>query len=103
MTFQSCAAVIAKANARALTATQVEHFLEEHGLAGEPEKNQHAPSIDLERVWELIRILRSRAEPVGPLHSAWDLIFDLEAVVEGRETLLRKTPEEIIALAESRV
>lgn len=31
---------------------------------------------------------RARAGAVGPLHSLWDLIFDAEALLENRPTLL---------------
>ncbi|ROT45018.1 hypothetical protein CHR62_09205 [Pusillimonas sp. NJUB218] len=41
--------------------------------------------------------MRRIAQPVGPMHGLWDHIFDIEAVLAGREALLTKTPEEWIA------
>jgi len=35
-----------------------------------------------------IKLLRAVAEPVGPIHGAWDVIFDMEALLKGRQTLL---------------
>lgn len=31
---------------------------------------------------------RKIAEPVGPLHSLWDVIFDAEALLAGRRSLM---------------
>ena len=31
---------------------------------------------------------RARAAPVGPQHSLWDLIFDAEAILAGRGSIL---------------
>lgn len=33
---------------------------------------------------QTIAAMRSIAEPVGPLHSYWDYILDLEAIRDGR-------------------
>lgn len=40
--------------------------------------------------------MRKIAQPVGPLHGLWDHIFDIEAVLAGRQAFLTKTPEEWI-------
>ena len=46
-----------------------------------------------------IKKLRDRAEPIGPLHAMWDLIFDLEAILENRETFLGWNPQKYIEYA----
>lgn len=53
------------------------------------------------RIQDLILRLRVEAEPVGCMHSFWDMIFDLESLLRGEATILNKTPAEFIALAES--
>lgn len=53
-----------------------------------------------ERLLFLARELRKIAAPVGPMHSFWDIIFDIEAFIQGQETILIKTAEEWIAYAE---
>jgi len=45
----------------------------------------------------LVAELRKVAQPVGPIHSWWDLIFDVEAVLKGRRSILTQTPEKWIA------
>lgn len=37
-----------------------------------------------------IRIMRTKAQPAGTMHGSWDLIFDAEALLTGRETLLKR-------------
>ena len=37
-----------------------------------------------------IRIMRTKAQPVGTMHGLWDLIFDAEALLTGGETLLKR-------------
>jgi hypothetical protein len=34
--------------------------------------------------------LRATASPVGPLHAYWDIIFDAEAILEGRRSMLSR-------------
>ena len=48
----------------------------------------------------LIDRLRDRAEPIGPLHSFWDLIFDMEAFLRGDKTFLNESADEYISIAE---
>lgn len=50
---------------------------------------------------ELIKRLRVEASKVGPLHADWDLIFDLEAIGRGGETLLSR--DAVIAMANARI
>jgi hypothetical protein len=38
--------------------------------------------------------LRSRAQAVGPLHADWDLIFDAEAILAGKPSLLQRATVE---------
>lgn len=38
---------------------------------------------------------RRVAEPVGPIHGLWDVIFDAEALLKGNPTLLRGPPAEV--------
>lgn len=45
---------------------------------------------------QAIAALWSKAAPVGPLHSDWDLIIDAEEMLAGRPTLLSR--DEIIEL-----
>ena len=47
----------------------------------------------------LIAELRSVAGPVGPLHSFWDPISDMEAFLAGRRTMLQKSADEWITFA----
>lgn len=46
---------------------------------------------------DLVKQLRAIAQPVGAMHSFWDTIFDIEALLDGQQTLLHQTPEEWIA------
>ena len=39
----------------------------------------------------LIAEMRKRAAPIGPLHSFWDIIFDAEAFLDGKKTIIEKT------------
>ncbi len=34
---------------------------------------------------------RAIAEPIGPMHPLWDLIFDIEALLLNKETFLDRT------------
>jgi hypothetical protein len=43
--------------------------------------------------------LRVRAVSAGPLHSFWDLIFDIEGFLAGKPTLLQHSAEDWITLA----
>lgn len=52
-------------------------------------------SEKFERIRALIPLARAKAEPIGPLHAAWDDIFDGEALLLGRETLARGTLDEV--------
>lgn len=40
---------------------------------------------------------RAKAQPSGPQHSLWDRIFDAEALIEGKRTLMSGTPNEVYA------
>lgn len=40
---------------------------------------------------EIIRELRKHAAPVGPLHSFWDVIFDMEASLSGERAIINKS------------
>jgi hypothetical protein len=51
-------------------------------------------SSDRARLVELAAWMRKIAAPVGPLHGYWDTIFDIEALLAGRETCLKMTPGE---------
>ena len=52
------------------------------------------------RLLALQHALKKRAVPVGSLHSLWDIIFDIQAFMEGKPTILKKTAEEWISYAE---
>jgi hypothetical protein len=59
------------------------------------------PSEEIQlKMQELSNRLRKIAAPVGPLHSYWDLIFDMESFIDGKETLLNQTADEWIKMAE---
>ena len=45
---------------------------------------------------EIIRKLRKRAAPVGPLHTFWDAIFDMEACLTGERAIVNKSISEWI-------
>jgi hypothetical protein len=55
------------------------------GLTAHPTPHTEAPrTVALENVVrEVIKDMRKIAEPVGPLHSSWDDIFEYEAVLKG--------------------
>ena len=42
---------------------------------------------------ELENKLLLRALDVGPMHSSWDVIFDIRALLNGKETFLNKPAE----------
>jgi hypothetical protein len=42
-----------------------------------------------------IRKVRPVAQKAGPLHGLWDVIFDAEALLEGKRTLLSWSPPEV--------
>lgn len=46
---------------------------------------------------EVVAEWRAVAEPIGPQHAYWDFIFDAEALLDGRKTVL--TPEQILKAA----
>lgn len=52
------------------------------------------------RLIELAHRLRRVATPKGAQHAFWDVIFDIEAFVNGRLTILEKTADEWIEFAE---
>jgi hypothetical protein len=52
-----------------------------------------------EELQELIKRLRSIAQPIGTMHSFWDDISDMECHLKGRPTLLLHTTEEWIQIA----
>lgn len=43
-----------------------------------------------DEIREAIRKARSIAAPVGPMHSYWDVIFDAEALLEGKPTIVSR-------------
>jgi hypothetical protein len=45
------------------------------------------------KLYGLVVAMRSIAYPIGPLHSYWDIISDVESFLVGRETILKKTEE----------
>ena len=47
-----------------------------------------------ERLLAIAKRMRVLAEPVGPMHGLWESIFDIEALVAEKPTLL--TREQII-------
>ncbi len=51
--------------------------------------------LERERLQELIIVGRKVATPVGSMHSLWDVIFDAEALLKGKETLLKGTEQEV--------
>jgi len=55
---------------------------------------------DRERLQQLVLELRARAAPIGPLHSFWDYIFDIEAHLKGEPTILIHSTKEWVAIAE---
>jgi hypothetical protein len=53
-----------------------------------------------QKMQELISRMRRVAAKVGPMHSFWDVICDMEFVLEGKEDRLQMTPAEWISYAE---
>jgi hypothetical protein len=51
----------------------------------------------------LVSNLRYIATPHGSMHALWDTIFDIEAFLQGKETLIIKSPDEWISYAEESV
>jgi hypothetical protein len=43
--------------------------------------------VDFNRLEELVAEMRRIAEPVGPMHSFWDDIFEAEAVLDEKPTI----------------
>jgi hypothetical protein len=58
---------------------------------------------DPRRFLDSIQALRAIAEPIGPLHSFWDVIGDMDAFRLGEPTIVSYTEEEWIEMAESLV
>jgi hypothetical protein len=56
--------------------------------------------------WQRARIktlrdeMRKIAEPIGPVFFWWDCIFDLEVLLDDKETLLKQSVDEFIEDAE---
>ena len=50
---------------------------------------------DEETIRAALPHVRRVAQNVGPLHAAWDVIFDAEAWLEGKQTLVRGSHEEV--------
>lgn len=46
-----------------------------------------------------VRRMRERASKAGPMHSWWDVIFDIEAFLAGKPTLLQKSAREWVEYA----
>ena len=53
------------------------------------------------RIISLTNDLRSVAAPVGPMHSYWDVISDMQAFTQGKQTIVKKTADEWIKYAEA--
>jgi hypothetical protein len=45
-------------------------------------------------VRRLLPQVRAKAQEIGTMHGAWDLIFDAEALIAGKETLLKHDSRE---------
>jgi hypothetical protein len=52
------------------------------------------------KIEELTKRMRAVAAPVGPMHSWWDVIFDMEAFVKGEKTIVIMTADKWIEYAE---
>lgn len=52
------------------------------------------------KIEDLTRRMRSIAAPVGPMHSWWDVIFDMEAFVKGERTIVTMSADGWIEHAE---
>lgn len=62
----------------------------------------HAPTLSPDERVQLIVLcqqLRTVAYPYGTMHSFWDWIFDMEALLTGHETILKLTPAAYIVEA----
>ncbi len=62
-------------------------------------QNSEGGSVTREQRRELealVKRLRERATPVGPLHSFWDVIQDIECFLIGAPTLINYSAEEWI-------
>lgn len=55
---------------------------------------------EIARITVLIKEMRKVAAPYGSMHSWWDMIFDLEELLRGRDTILKLAPEDFIAGSE---
>jgi len=53
-----------------------------------------------EEITDLINCMRKVAAKVGSMHSWWDIIFDMEAFLEGRRTVLSFTAKGWIEYAQ---
>lgn len=49
---------------------------------------------------ENIAEIRRQIRPVGPMHSSWDWVFDMEAFLDGRDTILKKSLDEWLEKSE---
>jgi hypothetical protein len=58
------------------------------------EKEGEEVTITEEELPNLIAKMREIAASVGPLHAWWDIIFDVEAFLAGRPTILKKSGAE---------
>jgi len=54
---------------------------------------------NIEELKELVIRLRIVAEPIGPLHSWWDVIFDIEEFMKNGNPILDLTETEWIEYA----
>lgn len=52
------------------------------------------------RLVELCNVLRIRASKVGPMHSFWDIIFDIESYLNESPMMAPRSASELIAEAE---
>jgi hypothetical protein len=59
-----------------------------------PTKNESPSQLRSVELRRLVNELRQRAQAVGPLHAYWDIIFDIEAFLDGRPTIISKSAEE---------
>lgn len=66
---------------------------------GKPPKPRYTPE-QAARLRELVAEMRKVAAPVGSLHSFWDVMWDMEAFLEGRPTIIRQSADEWIKYAE---
>jgi len=54
-----------------------------------------------DRLVFLVKKMRETASKIGPMHSWWDTIFDIEAFLESERTILNKSVEEWISYSEN--